>query len=184
MSRIPQPETPSYVLALFLQSSATRVGLDSWLPNTATGWITTIGFLGLLGKEIWKRGQKEAVSEETINGMGARIEAVERSNSQLVGQFQEHQRTVDRILASNEKLLVEIGHAEKGAAQCREDTEKYTLEIGSKVDTLRREILAELREAREELSNRTGNMEVKVGELATEVRLRAEFDARDNQRER
>lgn len=173
------------MLAFFLlQSSAEKIGLEGWLPTTATGWITTVGFIGLLGKEIWKRGQKEAVSEAAFNGMGARVTAAEKKNEQLFGQFQEHQRTVDRILLSNEKLLLEIGHAERSAQQCRDDTDRYTIEIGSKVDTLRREVLAELRETREEFGDRAGKLEVDIATLTREVKLRAEFDDRHDRNQR
>jgi hypothetical protein len=107
------------------------------------------------------------------------VTIVEQNHERLEGQFLEHQRTVDRILAQNGQLLTEIGRAERSAGQCREDTERYTLEIGSKVDTLRREVLAEVGGARREFTEQTGTINVELGKLATEVRLRAEFDARD-----
>lgn len=173
------------MLALFiLQDTASRFGIESILPSSVLGWLSVVTAGGLLIDRIRNRGKKEGVDEATINGLGARVRDVETNHERLEGQFLEHQRTVDRILAQNGQLLTEIGRAERSAGQCREDTERYTLEIGSKVDTLRREVLAELGSARTDFSERTGKIEVDIGKLTTEVKLRAEFDARDDRNQR
>ena len=161
-----------FVLA-FAQGIEPRLGIESFLPTSVVGWLGTITTAALLIDRIRNRGKKEGVDETQLNGLGERVKAVESNHGRLEGQFIEHQRTVDRVLTANAQLLTEIGRAERASSLCREDTERYTLEIGSKVDTLRREVLAEV-----------GTLNTSVAKLETEVRLRAEFDARERDRDR
>lgn len=171
------------LVALIAQSIETNLGLESFLPTSVLGWLGILTTVGLVIDRVWNRGKKEGVSEETINGIGLRVKAVESNHERLEGQFIEHQRTVDRVLVANENLLKEIGRAERASMTAREDSEKFTIDIGSKVDALRRDVLAEVGDARREFSAQAGAMEVALGKLETEVRLRAEFEARERNQE-
>lgn len=175
------------MLALLLsaiQDAEGRKLVESILPTSLIGWLTTIGLVVSVGERIWNRGKHQGVSEQTVNGMGVRVKAIEDGYARLEGQFTEHQRSVDRVLGQNEHLIKELGKAERGTDQCREDTEKFSIEIGSKVDTMRRDVLQELRETREEFGSRAGALEVNIGVLTREVQLRAEFNARDDRNQR
>ena len=169
------------LVALIAQGVETNLGIESFLPTSVIGWLGILTSLSLVIDRIWNRGKKEGVSETTINDFGQRVKAVESNHERLEGQFIEHQRTVDRVLVANENLLKEIGRAERASMTAREDSEKFTLDIGSKVDALRRDVLAEVGSARREFSAQTGAIEVALGKLETEVRLRAEFEARERE---
>lgn len=158
--------------ALLAQGIEPKFGIETALPTSIAGWLGVTLSIGLVIDRIRNRGKREGVDEAQLNGLGERVKTVEANHERLEGQFIEHQRTVDRVLTANAQLLTEIGRAERASSLCREDTERYTLEIGSKVDTLRREVLAEV-----------GTLNTSVARLETEVRLRAEFDARERDRE-
>ena len=144
---------------------------DRILPTNLGALLAMLISAGLLIDRVKNRGKKEGVDEATVNGLGVRISKTETNIDRLFGQFAEHQRTVDRVLGANENLLKEIGHAEKGASQCREDYERFTIEIGTKVDDMRRE-----------LSGKIGELAIQLKGVETEVKLRAQFDERDNRR--
>jgi hypothetical protein len=156
------------VLFAIVQSTAEKVGLESWVPNNLVGVLTAISVGGLLIEKLVNRGKKQGVDESTVNGMGVRITKVEADNKRLEGQFQEHQRSVDRVLLQNEGLLKEIGKAENAASRCGDDMERYTIQVGAKVDDMRRE-----------LSGKIGDLTVQLEGVKTEVRLRAQFEERD-----
>lgn len=156
------------IVALLAQSTAEKVGLESWVPNNLVGVLTAISVGGLLIEKLVNRGKKQGVDESTVNGMGLRITKVEADNKRLEGQFAEHQRSVDRVLLQNEGLLKEIGKAENAAARCGDDMERYTIQVGTKVDEMRRE-----------LSGKIGDLTVQLEGVKTEVRLRAQFEERD-----
>lgn len=171
-------------LLLAIQETDGKKLVESFLPTSVVGWLTTIGLILSVAERIWNRGKKQGVSEETVNGMGLRVKAVEEKNKMLEGRFEEHQRSVDRILVQNEHLIKELGKAERGTDQCREDTERFTIEIGSKVDSMRRDVMAELSTSRREFGERAGALEVAVGVLTREVQLRAEFEEREDRNQR
>ena len=169
------------VVSLMLQdASAKMVGLESWLPTSLGGWLAVLTAGGLLIDRIKNRGKKDAVDETTLNGLGDRVTKTEHKFDRLDGQFTEHQRAVDRVLVQNENLLREIGKSERSVQQCHDDTEKFSIELGTKVDTMRRDVLAEVRQTRDELTEKIGTLEVGLESVKTEVRLRAEFDSRDD----
>lgn len=170
-----------YAIAV-LQSAAEKVGLEGWVPNNLVGVLTAISVGGLLVEKLVNRGKKQGVDESTVNGLGSRITNVEQNHTKLEGQFAEHQRSVDRVLVQNEGILREIGKAERSVTQCQDDTEKFSIEIGGKVDTMRRDVMAELQAARREFAERTGKIEVGLAEVKREVELRAEFENRERPR--
>lgn len=145
------------------QAAAAKTTADQFLP-----YLNTIAVAAILLDRIKNRGKKEGVDETTVNDFGARVGKVEAANKVFEGQFSEHQRQLAEVLAQNGQLLREIGHAEKGADQCREDTEKFAINIGVKVDEMRRE-----------LSGKIGDLTVQLEGVKTEVRLRAQFGERD-----
>ena len=153
---------PAFLLAIALQADTVgdRFGIESILPTSVGGWLAIFTAAGLLIDRIRNRGKKEGVDEATVNGLGSRVHDVELVVERIEGQFLEHQHTVDRVLFSNENLLKEIGKADRSVVQCREDTEKFAIEIGSKVDAMRRDVLSEVGATRKDLSERMGTIEV------------------------
>lgn len=153
-----------------------RAGFESFLPTSLVGALGVLVSGGLLVDRIKNRGRKEGVSEGALNGMGERVGKVEANHKTLEGQFTEHQRSVDRVLVQNDNLLREIGKADRSVTQCRDDTERFSIDIGTKVDTMRRDVLASVENTRRDLDAKIGDLNVAVEGVKTEVRLRAEFD--------
>lgn len=160
-------------IASFVQAVTTTSVVDRLLPSNLGALLAMLISAGLLIDRIKNRGKKEGVDESTLNGMGTRIGKVEESQKRMEGQFTEHQRSVDRVLHEHGQLLTAIGQAKNASDRCLDDMQKFTIDIGSKIDGMRRELV-----------DQVSGIKVSLEAVKTEVRLRAEFEERERESER
>lgn len=160
-------------IASLIQAIADKPIPEKVWPTSVGAWIAVLVSGGLLIDRIRNRGKREGVDESTLNGMGSRIEKVEKGQERMEGQFSEHQRSVDRVLHEHGQLLTQIGQAKNSSDRCLDDMQKFTIDIGSKIDQLRREVV-----------DQVGGIKVSLEAVKTEVRLRAEFEERGRESDR
>jgi hypothetical protein len=155
-------------IASLIQAVADKPIPDKVWPTSVGAWIAVFLSGGLLIDRIKNRGKKEGIDETALNGIGSRVEKVEKAQERMDGQFQEHQRSVDRVLGEHGNLLTALGKAERSSERCLDDMQKFTIDIGSKIDNLRREVVEQV-----------SDIKVSLEGVKTEVRLRAEFEERE-----
>lgn len=160
-------------IASLIQAVADKPLPDRVWPTSVGAWVAVVVSGGLLFDRIKNRGKKEGIDESVLNGMGERVQKVETAQTALEGRFLEHQRSVDRLIDQHSQLLNQIGKAEKSSERCFDDMQKFTIDIGSKIDNLRREVV-----------DQVGAIKVSLAEVKTEVNLRAKFDERERENER
>jgi hypothetical protein len=114
---------------------AAASGAPFW-PVTIVGWITALGFIGGLALYLIDRGKRE----EKINGWGRRVDETVEEMRKVSGKQEEHARLMASIVADQVRITEALGEAKKGAEDCEASSERHTIEIGVKVDEMRRSI--------------------------------------------
>lgn len=117
-------------------------------PTTVVGWITVLGFIGILIGYIVERTRRD----EKINGWGARVDEFGKELATVRGTQEEHAKVMAGIVAAQERIVEELGKATKAAEDCEATSERHTLELGSKVDDMRRSIEAKIGQFGERLA--------------------------------
>lgn len=129
---------------VWLQASAPVLGV--W-PATATGWASLLVATAALVSILY--GYAKGIAK--LNGYGERLQRQEGKVERLSAQATEFERQVARVTDAQERLLDRIGAAERSAEGCNANVTNFGIEIGSKVDDLRRTMEREARSAGERL---------------------------------
>lgn len=125
---------PDGILLLFALLQ-TPSGTSFW-PITISGWITlAIAVVGIIGGFV-----SAGKFIGTLNGFGLRLTDLERGHEKAEGERLTMQRQVDRILDQHETILERLGEAKRSADRCGEDTVELGIKIGSKIDTIGKEV--------------------------------------------
>lgn len=114
---------------------AAESGAPFW-PVTIVGWITTLGFIGGLSLYLIDRGKRE----EKINGWGRRVDETVEEMTKVKGRQEGHERLMASIVADQVRITEALGKAVRAAEDCESGSERRTIEIGVKVDEMRRSI--------------------------------------------
>lgn len=107
-------------------------------PVTSAGWITLIGgtisLLGILGAGLWAYAKFLA----HLNGLGDRVDKLTSRADAAEAREKDLATAVDRITSSTEQLLREVGRAQRQADDCDGNTERFAIDIGSKLNDFQR----------------------------------------------
>lgn len=114
---------------------AAESGPQFW-PATIVGWITTLGFIGGLALYLVDRGKRE----EKINGWGKRVDDFKEELATVRGTQEEQARIMAGIVADQVRFAEAMGKAVRASEDCEAGSERRTIEIGVKVDEMRRSI--------------------------------------------
>lgn len=106
------------------------------LPVTASGWVALLGAVFSSGAVVLGWGKLL----EKLNGYGERLSDVERAQNESLGHRTAMQRQIDRILDQHETLISLLGEAKRSSEKCSEETQDVAINIGSKIDTVSREV--------------------------------------------
>jgi hypothetical protein len=109
---------------------------ESFWPATVVGWITVVGFIGGSVVYLIDRGRRE----EKINGWGKRVDETAGELAHIRGVQEEHARVMAGIVAAQERITEALGEAKKSAEDCETTAERHAIELGTKVDDMRRSI--------------------------------------------
>lgn len=122
---------------LVFQTLAVKgLSFDSFWPTTAIGWLTFVVAVGGLIGMIYRH----AKTLNALNGLGGRVDAVEQRLSIIDGQNIERDKAFALMVQANAQLIQQIGEAKKSSEQCDSNSEQYFVQIGSKIDEMRREL--------------------------------------------
>lgn len=137
------------VLALVLLLSLPTPA--AFWPTTGAGWVTlvggTIAVIATLVTGLW--GYFKFLAH--LNGLGARVGAVEREQAAAKERDETLARSMERMTYAQEQLFKEIGEAKQQSTGCVEEMKDFTLVVGSKIDEFRHEFNQEMRHAGERL---------------------------------
>lgn len=119
-----------HALALLLQT----VDREAGIPLVAS-WSGVVGFVVslislaavLIGYGRWL---------EKLNGVGKRVAALETESGVARTERQHLQRELTRMVDNVTSLTKDLGRHERGTDQCREDTEKLGINLGSEIHKL------------------------------------------------
>ena len=124
-------------LLFFLLAVADSSGVGLW-NLTAVGWLTlllaissVIGGFVAAGKFLG-----------TLNGFGERLGEVEKAQEESRGHRASMQRSIDRILDQHESILQRLGESKRTAEKCSEETQDLAINIGSRIESLSRDVNA------------------------------------------
>lgn len=125
---------------------AAAEGVQVW-PITVAGWATlAMAALGLLAAlYTWFKNLAH------LNGLGERVTAVEQAQKQSEAREAQFLRSVDKVLAAQDALLERVARNDKATEDCRDVMQQYALEVGVKIDELRKLVNDEGRRAGERL---------------------------------
>lgn len=134
------------LLAILVLQAVHADALQVW-PVTVAGWVTlTLAVLGLIGALY-----SYAKTMVHLNGLGERVTAVENRQTRAEEREQQILRAIDKMTTAQDELLKEVGRAHASAATCSKEMEEYAIDVGAKVDELRRIVNDEGRKAGERL---------------------------------
>ena len=122
------------MLALLLQGAGDKglVQFSQFWPTTAVGWITLLlSVLGLLGLLY---GSAKALT--AINGLGGRVDKVEKDQQAAKGREDERDRVWAARVQNMRDLTRQISEAKHTAERCDTNAEQYFIQIGSKLNEL------------------------------------------------
>jgi hypothetical protein len=109
---------------------------ESFWPATVVGWITVAGFVAGSIVYLIDRGRRE----EKINGWGKRVDDTASALEHIRGTQEEHARLMAGIVATQERITEALGESRRASEDCESNAERHSIEIGVKVDEMRRSI--------------------------------------------
>ena len=77
---------------------------------------------------------------EKLNGVGSRVAALETESTTARAEREQHDREIDRLMQQNAETLRILGESKRSAEQCREETVDLGITIGSKIDSISRQV--------------------------------------------
>ena len=77
---------------------------------------------------------------EKLNGVGVRVALLETEATTAKAEREQHDRELDRLMHQNAETLRILGESKRSAEQCREETVDLGNTIGSKIDTISRQV--------------------------------------------
>lgn len=136
-------------------------------PVTIMGWVTLLVAIAAgIGTIIgWGR------LIEKLNGYGSRLKEVEEDIVSIKTTQQQQTLALERVTAANESIMRELGAARRGAETCTENMKDYALEIGTKIDTWRREMGHDFTDLRQRLADIDKDLSARMEGLEREVRI-------------
>jgi biopolymer transport protein ExbB/TolQ len=155
-------------LALALVLLIALPATEAFWPTTVVGWITVVGFLAGLVSGLWAYAKFLA----HLNGLGARVDAVEKEQTAAKERDENLSRAMERMTRAQEQLLEKLGAAEHKSDRCSEDMEQYTREVGSQIHELTKLIQHEGREAGERLKGVETKLDFLMRERERDDRFR------------
>ncbi len=123
-------------LSLSLMLLAAIPEPSSFWPTTIVGWITTAGFLASIGLFFIDRGKRE----QKINDWGERVNVWGEDVKRLEGTMGEHEKLMVGIVTTQERITLELGKATTKAEDSEATSERHAIELGVKVDEMRRSL--------------------------------------------
>lgn len=118
-------------------------------PITVTGVMAFLLSLAALLSIIY--GYAKGLAR--LNGYGERLNQHKVTMETFRAQATEFERQVQRVTVAQEQLLREIAAAQKTAEGCGAQMQDFAIQIGSKIDEMRRESRNEARETGERLAS-------------------------------
>ena len=107
---------------------------------SASAWIGIVGgVVGILAAAIAFPVAWGKVVQK-LNGFGERQEKLEKAHEKAEGERETMQRQIDRVLTQHDGLIRQLGEAKRSTEKCSEETVDLGIAIGSKIDTLSREV--------------------------------------------
>lgn len=77
---------------------------------------------------------------QTLNGFGERLKLAEGRIDRSDGKQAAQQEQINRILDQHAVMLERLGEAKRSTEKCSEETVDLGIQIGSRIDTLSREV--------------------------------------------
>lgn len=105
-------------------------------PITVAGWVTLVTAVALAVGGLVAGGKFLAI----LNGYGGRLGNVEEAQDESRGHRVAMQRQIDRILDQHEGMIGRLGESKRSAEKYNEETVDLGIQIGTKIDTLGREV--------------------------------------------
>lgn len=140
------------LLVVLLQAAGNGI----W-PATIAGWVALLASMAALGGLLIGTGK----TIQRLNGYGDRLSRVENSQEEIKGAMATLQQVSANLLAAQGQLLEKIGDAKRHADECQTITRDLGIDLGSKMDELRRT-----------LDRNERDIALQMRELTTELRTR------------
>lgn len=126
-------------------------------PVTATGWVSLIGLgLGVLAS-LWAFAKGMA----RLNGLGDRVNAIERSDAEQNGHLVLIDRFMDRSSDDRAVLHREVGESRRMAEECKDD-----------IQTTRADIVGAIHDMQRAMTDQMGAMRERVRALEAIIERR------------
>lgn len=106
------------------------------LPTSVAGWLGIIGTFGLAVGAVLAWGRWV----EHLNGLGKRVEKTEQAEERRMQQATDLVRMVERCADTQTSLVERVAEARKAAEACDDKARDHSLELGVKIDDLRKEV--------------------------------------------
>jgi len=78
---------------------------------------------------------------EKLNGVGGRVASLETESTTARAEREQHDREIDRLILQNAETLRILGESKRSAERCSEETVDMGITIGSKIDTIARQVI-------------------------------------------
>lgn len=105
-------------------------------PTTVAGWVAlAAGGIALLAA-LYTHAKNLA----NLNGMGRRLEKIEEAEERRTQQAADLVRMVERCTDAQVSLAERVAEAKKAADSCDDRARDHSIEIGAKIDDLRKEV--------------------------------------------